>query len=110
MTLWKVMLLAGMVLSPAVLIHAQQTDGQASNEPVDGRVTSQPAGAPGATPQDPPEHWNLYYQATSIGDAHGTFYAPYTGPMSLQAYPEHDVSRNSGCSRPVAGWRRDFPP
>jgi high affinity Mn2+ porin len=92
MTLWKVMLLAGMVLAPAALARAQQTDGQASSQPADGRVTSQPAGALSAAPQDPPEHWNLYYQATSIGDAHGTFYAPYTGPMSLQAYPEHDVS------------------
>ncbi len=39
-----------------------------------------------------PETWNLYYQATSIGDEHGTFYAPYSGPLSLQDYPEHDVS------------------
>ena len=40
----------------------------------------------------PVENWNLYYQATSIGDYHGTFYAPYTGPLSLQNYPERDVS------------------
>jgi high affinity Mn2+ porin len=38
------------------------------------------------------ESWNLYYQATSIGDTHGTFYSPYDGPLSLQDYPEHDVS------------------
>src|SRR5215469_5451751 len=38
------------------------------------------------------ERWNLYYQATSIGDYHGTFTAPYTGPLSLRDYPEHDVS------------------
>lgn len=43
-------------------------------------------------PPDPTENWNLYYQATSIGDRHGTFYAPYEGPLSLQDYPEHDVS------------------
>ncbi len=40
----------------------------------------------------PPENWNLYYQATSIGDYHGTFLAPYTGPLSLQDYVERDVS------------------
>jgi len=34
-----------------------------------------------------PERWNLYFQATAIGDEHGTFYAPYTGPLSLQDYP-----------------------
>jgi high affinity Mn2+ porin len=41
---------------------------------------------------DPPERWNLYYQATSIGQYHGTFRSPYEGPLSLQNYPERDVS------------------
>jgi high affinity Mn2+ porin len=40
----------------------------------------------------PPERWNLYYQATSIGQYHGTFPSPYEGPLSLQNYPERDVS------------------
>jgi high affinity Mn2+ porin len=39
-----------------------------------------------------PETWNLYYQATSIGQHHGTFNSPYEGPLSLQNYPERDVS------------------
>jgi len=39
-----------------------------------------------------PQTWNLYYQATSIGDRHGTFNSPYEGPLSLQDYPERDVS------------------
>src|ERR1700752_1704794 len=39
-----------------------------------------------------PERWNLFYQATSIGQYHGTFHSPYAGPLSLQAYPERDVS------------------
>src|SRR6516162_7071800 len=38
------------------------------------------------------DRWNLYYQATSIGDSHGTFHSPYKGPLSLQPYPEHLVS------------------
>jgi high affinity Mn2+ porin len=38
------------------------------------------------------ENWNLYWQATSIGDYHGTFTSPYSGPLSLQDYPERDVS------------------
>ncbi|HVW11676.1 MAG TPA: carbohydrate porin [Bryobacteraceae bacterium] len=38
------------------------------------------------------ERWNLYYQATSIGDYHGTFTAPYSGPLSLQDNPERDAS------------------
>jgi high affinity Mn2+ porin len=47
-----------------------------------------------ATP-DPPvetERWNLYYQATSIGQYHGMFTSPYAGPFSLQDYTERDAS------------------
>jgi len=40
----------------------------------------------------PSERWNLYYQATSIGQYHGTFNAPYGGPLSLQDNVERDVS------------------
>jgi hypothetical protein len=40
----------------------------------------------------PTERWNLYYQATSIGQYHGTFHSPYEGTFSLQDYPERDVS------------------
>jgi high affinity Mn2+ porin len=38
------------------------------------------------------ERWNLFYQATSIGQYHGTFRSPYAGPLSLQNYMERDVS------------------
>ncbi|MGA3205314.1 MAG: carbohydrate porin [Bryobacteraceae bacterium] len=38
------------------------------------------------------ERWNIFYQATSIGQYHGTFNSPYEGPFSLQDYPERDVS------------------
>lgn len=38
------------------------------------------------------ERWNLYYQATSIGQYHGRFDAAYSGPLSLAKYPERDVS------------------
>src|SRR5712692_11455397 len=43
-------------------------------------------------PQTEPERWNLFYQATSIGQYHGAFRSPYSGPFSLQNYPERDVS------------------
>lgn len=44
--------------------------------------------------QDTPssERWNLYYQATSIGQYHGTFRSPYSSTNSLQNYMERDVS------------------
>src|ERR1041384_7398867 len=38
------------------------------------------------------ERWNLYYQATSIGQYHGMFNAPYSGPLSLQNNLERDAS------------------
>jgi high affinity Mn2+ porin len=38
------------------------------------------------------ERWNLFYQATSIGQYHGTFHAAHQGPLSLQDNPERDVS------------------
>src|SRR5579872_3207856 len=41
------------------------------------------------------ERWNMYYQATSIGQYHGTFPSPYTGPLSLQDHTERDVSLTS---------------
>lgn len=44
---------------------------------------------------DPPEKWNLYYQATSIGQYHPAFEAPYSGPLSLLAHPEAEVSITS---------------
>ena len=40
----------------------------------------------------PPQRWNLFWQATSIGQYHGTFPSPYEGPFSLQNYTERDVS------------------
>jgi high affinity Mn2+ porin len=47
------------------------------------------------TPQSPPvpfQRWNLFYQATSIGQYHGRFHSPYEGVNSLRNYPERDVS------------------
>jgi high affinity Mn2+ porin len=47
--------------------------------------------APSETTKEP-ERWNLFYQATSVGQYHGTFRSPYSGQFSLQNYPERDVS------------------
>jgi high affinity Mn2+ porin len=41
---------------------------------------------------DGPERWNLFYQATSVGQYHGTFRSPYSGTFSLQDYAERDAS------------------
>jgi high affinity Mn2+ porin len=40
----------------------------------------------------PPERWNLFWQATSVGQYHGTFTSPYQGAFSLENRMERDVS------------------
>ena len=52
------------------------------------------------TPQ--PETWNVYFQATSVGQFHPSFPSPYMGPLSLVGYPEKDVSLTSTL---FLGWR-----
>ena len=56
-----------------------------------GALTAQEPDANNTEPAEP-SIWNLFYQATSIGQEHGTFNSPYTGPLSLQDHPEHVVS------------------
>ncbi len=56
--------------------------------PADATTSSSQA----ASDETAPERWNLYYQATSIGDYHGTFTSPYESPFSLEDYMERDVS------------------
>jgi high affinity Mn2+ porin len=38
------------------------------------------------------ERWNLFWQATSIGQYHGTFHSPYEGAFSLLDTDERDAS------------------
>jgi high affinity Mn2+ porin len=63
-----------------------------AQDPTQQTPAPAPATAPAADQPVTPERWNLFYQATSIGQYHGTFYSPYSGPFSLQDYPERDVS------------------
>jgi high affinity Mn2+ porin len=73
-----------MLLASCVIGHAQDTPPAAAD--------AAPSGDGKSLEDTESEGWNLYYQATSIGDYHGTFYSPYSGPLSLQDYPERDVS------------------
>ena len=75
------------ILLPFLLVGpplAAQQQGAASQGATDSPNAS--------TTINDPERWNIYYQATSIGDYHGAFHAPYTGAFSLQPYSERDVS------------------
>ena len=51
--------------------------------------------APDPGPGDEPETWNLYFQATSIGQYHGQFHSPYESTTSLHDVTERDVSLTS---------------
>jgi hypothetical protein len=54
---------------------------------------AQPPQAQTPSPDPPePERWNLFFQATSIGQYHGAFPAAYSGPFSLHNVSERDVS------------------
>ncbi len=61
------------------------------------RVTLLLSAALALQAQDPPdipptENWNVYFQATSIGQYHGAFDAAYSGPLSLADHPEAEAS------------------
>jgi len=56
-----------------------------------GVVAAQEQQPPADSPPEA-ERWNLFYQATSIGQYHGTFHSPYSDAFSLQNYPERDAS------------------
>src|ERR1700733_2673696 len=52
-----------------------------------------PADATNATDAAPAtERWNIFWQATSIGQAHDNFHSPYSGPLSLSGPAEAEAS------------------
>ncbi len=74
--------------TPALLCFLALAFAAAAQQP---SADSPPASADVAQPT-PDERWNLFWQATSIGQHHGPFNAPYTGPLSLQPISEWRVS------------------
>ena len=71
-----------------MFISAAAVHGQSADEP----TVPQKTDSSSATDAVPTELWNLYFQATSIGDYHGAFPAQYSGPLSLENNSERDVS------------------
>jgi high affinity Mn2+ porin len=74
---------------------AQNPPQAPENPPArEGEVPQQPENK---TPEQPEkeERWNLFWQATTIGQYHGTFRSPYEGPDSLEDTPEHGYSITS---------------
>jgi len=63
--------------------------------PLAAQDASTDASADASTNPPPAERWNLYFQATSIGQYHGAFPSPYSGPFSLAGHPEAEASLTS---------------
>jgi hypothetical protein len=87
MTLHKMMFASWMVL----ILSAQGRELDPASAAAEAPASDQ---APSYADTES-ERWNLYFQATSIGDYHGTFRSPYEGPLSLKDYTERDVSLTS---------------
>jgi high affinity Mn2+ porin len=77
-------------LLPLAAATAQPGAGDQGPDQTAGAATSANNAAPALGPE--PERWNLYYQATSIGQYHGSFPSPYSSPFSLQGHPEAEAS------------------
>src|SRR5579884_950056 len=76
---------------PQSAIATSLPDAQQSPPPRGGKVPRQEENRePGQKTKN--ERWNLFWQATSVGQYHGSFHSPYKGAFSLQDYPERDVS------------------
>jgi hypothetical protein len=58
-------------------------------------LAAQDASTDSSTTPPATERWNLYFQATSIGQYHGSFSSPYSGPFSLASHPEAEASITS---------------
>jgi high affinity Mn2+ porin len=80
------------VFAGALLARGQNAGQEQQQTPPPATASAPRQNEPETAPQPDFENWNAYWQATSIGQYHGTFHAPYTGPNSLENYPERDVS------------------
>ena len=58
-------------------------------------LAEQDASTDASTNPPAAERWNLYFQATSIGQYHGAFPSPYSGAFSLTGHPEAEASITS---------------
>ena len=77
----------------AQIASGQETQAQTpQNAPPTGGAIPRQEENKTAKPDVASQRWNLFWQATSIGQYHGTFRSPYEDQFSLQDYPERDVS------------------
>ena len=90
----KALLLGTIAYMPLSLAIAQSAPGDQRPELTARASGDVPTTSTSINPEVQSERWNLFYQATSIGQYHGAFPSPYEGANSLQSYPERDLSLN----------------
>jgi len=67
----------------AVSVHAQVAPPSLDQSQAD---------PPSSSALEAPEWWNIFYQASSIGQFHDNFHSPYSGPESLNGHAEAEAS------------------
>jgi high affinity Mn2+ porin len=87
---------AALVLSVAFVLHAQDATIDSQQVPADapaqgGQIPRQQEHRVADRPEVP-QKWNIFWQATSIGQYHSTFHSPYEGANSLEDVSERSVS------------------
>ncbi len=84
-------------LSLAVVCAAQEAPQAAPPENAPAKGGKIPRQQQNKTPEkpEPMQRWNVFWQATSIGQYHGAFRSPYQGTNSLHDAVERDVSLTS---------------
>src|ERR1019366_2730408 len=97
----------GALLSVAIVllglpVAMAQSAGTESVDEFDGAPD---ATAAASNPEAQPERWNLFYQATTIGQYHGTFRSPYAGAKAFRATRSVTCLSPQRCSS-AYGWRR----
>ncbi|MBV9611585.1 MAG: carbohydrate porin, partial [Acidobacteriaceae bacterium] len=88
-------LLFGMALSWLPQSEAPQAQQPPENPPAHGGQIPRQEENKTAEKVERPERWNLFWQATSVGQYHGTFRSPYAGANSLRDRTERSWSMTS---------------
>src|ERR1017187_8703427 len=75
-----------------LLVAGTAQPGIGDRGPDQGGGATTPANSAAPDTEPASERWNLFSQATSIGQYHGSFRSPYSGQFSLQGHPEAEAS------------------
>ncbi len=81
-----------LIASGIALITSAIASAQEQTQAQQAPPAAQPEIAKAPDPEVKQERWNLFFQATSIGQYHGSFQSSYESPFSLRNTMERDAS------------------